>query len=293
MRQFFSSKWLKKWLSRRRLYPVQSPIVQGTIADCTLYGHLFRTLLFLLSSMLLLTGCNGDKALKNKPVELVMFCAAGLKEPVTRIAEAYEKETGAKVQLQFGGSGGLLSSLQIAPGDIFLAADSSYTDEAKTKGLVTESWPVAQMKAGFGVPRGNPKGLTALADLKKAGIRVGIGNPEAASIGKFTRKILSQHGAWEGLVPTVSFPTVNELANAIILGTVDVVIIWDAVAAQTPEVEFVSLPEFDVEKVWVSVAVTSKARDPEAARKFCLYLNAADKGAPIFRKAGFEVPGGE
>jgi len=243
----------------------------------------------LIPAVLLLTGCGGDTAPKSAPVELVMFCAAGLKEPVTRIASAYEKDTGVKVQLQFGGSGALLSSMQIAPGDVFLAADASYMDEARTKGLIGETWPVALMKAGFGVKRGNPKEIKSLADLKKEGVRVGIGNPEAASIGKFTREILNKHGAWEGLVPTVSFPTVNELANVIKLGTVDVVIIWDAVAAQYPEVEFVSLPEFDAEKKLVTVAVTSGAKNPDAARKFCQYLTAPDKGDLIFREEGYDV----
>lgn len=242
----------------------------------------------LLGSMIFSSGCGGPKD-KDENVELVMFCAAGIKQPVTKIAEQYREEYNVNVRLQFGGSGTLLSSLRIAPGDIYLAADSSYTNEAKKLGLVSETLPVAFMKAGFGVTKGNPKNLSSLTDLEREGIRIGVGNPEAASVGKFTKKILSKHGAWEGLNPTVVFPTVNELANAIKLNTVDVVILWDAVAHQYPEIDFISVPEFDAEKKDVTVAVTKESKHPAEALKFCQYLSAPDKGKVVFQESGFEV----
>lgn len=238
----------------------------------------------------LLSGCKDSGGDRDK-VELVMFCAAGIKEPVTRIAEQYREEHGVAVQLQFGGSGTLLGNLQIAPADIYLAADSSYTEEAEKLGLIAQTFPVALMRAGLGVPKGNPKNLTALADLRKEGIRAGIGNPDAASIGKFTQKILTQHGLWEGFKPTVEFPTVNELANAIKLDTVDVAVLWDVVAFQYPEVEFVAVPEFDSEKKDITIAVVKASRNAEEAEAFCRFLAARDKGGVIFREEGYEVPG--
>ena len=41
--------------------------------------------------------------------ELVVFCAAGIKPPAEAAAKDYEKEYGIPVQLQYGGSGTLLS----------------------------------------------------------------------------------------------------------------------------------------------------------------------------------------
>ena len=56
---------------------------------------------------------------------LLVYCAAGIKAPVEAIALAYEKEFGVKVQLQYGGSGTLLSNLRVAKtGDLFVAADT-------------------------------------------------------------------------------------------------------------------------------------------------------------------------
>lgn len=241
--------------------------------------------LALLPALLLFPGCGNEEK-----TELVMFCAAGMKAPVTRIAEQYEAETGIAVRLQFAGSGTLLSSLRVAPGDIYLAADSSYIEEAKKYDLVADSLLVAYMRAGFGVAPGNPGGFGSLDDLGREGVRVAIGNPEAASIGRFTRKILSKHGYWDGFTPTATFPTVNELANAIKLGTVDIVILWDAIANQYPDVDFVSIPEFTEEKKDISIAVIKTSSNQEEALAFCRYLTAPDKGRLIFGEEGYELP---
>ncbi len=242
-----------------------------------------------------LSSCGGDGSSRNGGDEnsLVMFCAAGMKQPVTAIAEQYEKETGIKVQLQFAGSGTLLSSLEVAPGDIYLAADSSYTDLAREKGLVAETMLVAWMRAGFGVAKGNPKGLSKLAEVKRDDLRIGIGNPDAASVGKFTRKVLEEEGLWDGFEPEVQFPTVNELANAIKLGTVDAAILWDAVAHQYPEIDFVNLPEFEKRKKDITVGVLKKSKRPTEALKFCRYLTARDRGLPIFEEDGYEIIAGD
>ncbi len=257
-----------------------------------MFRDVMRTLLFLLISAFLFTGCGkNDDTPEN--TELVMLCAAGIKNPVTKIAEAYEEEYGVNVRLQFGGSGTLLSNLEVAGADIYLAADSSYTNQARVKGLVAETIPVAWMKGGYGVLKGNPKKITSLADPKREDVRAGIGNPEAASVGRFTKKILSKHGAWEGFDPAVTFPTVNELANALKLGTIDVAILWDVVATQYPEIDFVPLPEFDAEKKDVTIAVATSSKVPTEALRFCRYLTARDRGLPVFKEEGFEVVEGD
>ena len=53
----------------------------------------------------------------------------GLAAFVQAAAKAWETETGQPVHLQYGGSGALLSSLQLAPtGDLYVAAEQSYFD---------------------------------------------------------------------------------------------------------------------------------------------------------------------
>ena len=85
---------------------------------------------------------------------LVMFCAAGIRVPVEEIAAAYEAEYGVPVQLQYGGSGTLLSSLKVSNADIYLAADSSYTDLAEEEGILAETMAVSFFDGGAGGAEG-------------------------------------------------------------------------------------------------------------------------------------------
>lgn len=256
-----------------------------------LYSVLLIGISFLGSSVFL-TSCGGNGS-GDANKSLVMFCAAGIKEPVSKIAKLYEEQYGVKVQLQYGGSGTLLSNVAVGTGDVYLAADSSYTNIAKGKEQILETMPVAFMRAGLGVPKGNPKGVKSLEDLKREDLKVGIANPDAASVGKFTKKVLSKHGVWKDVKPAVLLPTVNELANALKLGTVDVAVVWDTIASQYEEVDFVNVPEFDSEKKDVTVGVLTASKHPTEALRFCRYLTAKDKGLPVFAEDGFEVVDGD
>ncbi|MFT5467325.1 MAG: molybdate transport system substrate-binding protein [Verrucomicrobiales bacterium] len=246
---------------------------------------------FCLMAILSLSGCGGGG---DSGKTLVMFCAAGMKKPVEAIAKQYEEEYGVKIELQYAGSGDLLATLQIVErGDIYLAADSSYTEKGKEKGLIAETMTVGYMLAGYGVATGNPKGVTSLADLQREDLKVAIGDPDATSVGKFTKKILSKHGAWENFKPTTMFPTVNELANAINVGSIDAAILWDAMANQIEEVDFIHLPEFDSEKKDITVAVVKSTKQATEALRFCRYLTAHDKGLKTFKADGYEVIEGD
>jgi len=239
-----------------------------------------------------LCACGGDNDAAD--AELVMYCAAGIKKPVAEIARQYEEEYGVAVRLQYGGSGTLLSMIEVTPkGDIYLAADSSYTDIGIEKGLIAETLPVAFMRAGIGVPKGNPKNIKSLEQLTDDTLRVGFANPEAASVGKFTRKILSEAGVWDRVSPTVLMPTVNELANTLKLGTTDAVIVWDAVANQYPEIDFVSVPEFESRKKDITLGVLSGSKNATEALRFCRYMSASDKGLEIFDADGYEAVEGD
>ena len=80
------------------------------------------------------------KSKTQKEAELVLFCAAGMKVPITEIANRFQEETGIPVRLHFAGSGTLLSNLRIAPGDLYLAADASYIKEAERYDLIAVSY---------------------------------------------------------------------------------------------------------------------------------------------------------
>lgn len=260
----------------------------------------FRPLLISVSVvaiLLLLLIRTGDRA--GNAESLLLYCAAGMKTPVEAIAAQYEKEYGVRVQLQYGGSGTLLSNLEVArEGDLYLAADTSYIDIARKKGLLQETIPLARQRPVLAVPRGNPKGIAGLADLTRDDVRVALANPDAASVGKTTQKMLEKAGNWEAIEAAVQArgvfkPTVNDLATDVEIGTVDAAIIWDATAGLYEGVEAIPLPEAETFTQEVSIGVLTSTRNSAAALRFARYLGAPEKGLEIFKANGFQVLSGD
>ena len=227
---------------------------------------------------------------------LVVYCAAGLKPAIDRIAAEYTRRYGVVVQLQYGGSGTLLNNLRLAGrGDLYLAADATHLALARQQGLVAETLPLARLTPVLAVRQGNPKQVRSLADLRRPEVAVALANPEAASIGQVVRTLLTRDGTWEGLAARVKVfkPTVNDVANDIKLGTVDAGIVWDAVARQYPELEAVRDAALDAVGQEVSLAVLSCCDQPAAALRLARFMAAADAGLQEFARAGYQIVEGD
>ncbi len=223
--------------------------------------------------------------------ELFMYCAAGMRYPLEAIAEQYKMEYGVDVQLQYGGSNTLLNQLEVSQtGDLYLAGDDSYTRLAAEKGLVVERIPVARMRPVIAVQNANRKKIVGVNDLLRDDVKVALGDPDAAAIGKKTRRLLSASGQWPELAKrvTVFKPTVNEVANAVKLGSVYAGIIWDSTAAQYPELKAIRCDELDAGTANIEVAVVKNSKSPTAALRFARYVGARDKGLKVFAAMGWE-----
>ena len=225
---------------------------------------------------------------------LTVYCAAGLKKPVEAIAAAYGKEFGFEVNLQYGGTGTLLSQIEVAKrGDLFIAADDGSLADAGKRKLVAEVLPLAVQRPVVAVKAGNPKAIRALADLVRGDVRLALANPEAASISKVAKRLLGAE--WDRLAAkaVVMKPTVTELAADLQLGATDAAIVWDAVVKQFDGLEAVESPEISSHQENASAAVLSVCQDPVAALRFARYLAAPDRGGKIFGEQGFTPAGGD
>lgn len=229
---------------------------------------------------------------------LLMYCAAVMKRPIEEIARRYESETGTRVELQFGGSGTLLSNLKVSrQGDLYLPADASYTELARGEDLVAESFPILSIMPVIAVARGNPRRVKSLEDLAAPGVRPALANPEAASIGRTGRRMLEARGLWERVETAIRErgamkPTVNDVANDIKLGVADAAIVWDATVAQYPELEAVEIEGAEADLSRVDVAPLRFSKQPEAALDFARYLAAEDQGGAVFREFKFKRASG-
>lgn len=232
-------------------------------------------------------------------LELFMYCAAGMRYPMEEIVKQYEEEYGVVVQLLYGGSNTLLSQLELSKtGDVYLAGDSSYTQMANDKGLAHERLSLARMKPVIVIQKDNPKNIQGIDDLLREDVKVAIGNPDAAAIGKKTRKLLTASGQWERLNERVRDggvfkPTVNEVANDVKLGSVDAGIIWDSTVAQYDELVGLEVAELDKGLATIEVTVLESSQRPTDALHFSRYVAASDRGLKVFSEQGFEALDGD
>lgn len=254
----------------------------------------FVSVLVVIGLLALLFFRGGDNVATGDQVELVLHSGAGMRLPVTEIAERYRAEYGVRIHPHYAGSGELASQLEVAGGDLYLPADISYIEQVKAKGLLEESIPALYLTAGIAVAKGNPKNIRGLEDLRREEVRVSLANPSAA-IGKFTQKVLAEHDQWEAIEDNAAVFkfTVNDIAQDVSTGAADATIVWDAVANTFENLEFVHVPEFDQRRKTATIGVLASSSRPTAALHFARYLTAADRGLEIFQKHGFKVVEGD
>lgn len=227
---------------------------------------------------------------------LLLYCAAGTKVPIEAVVLEYKQAFGMPVQIQFGGSGAILSNLRVARcGDLYLAADETYIRSAREFGLLAEVIPLARQRPVIVVPKDNPKNIRTLADLFRDDVRVAMANPEAASIGRTARDVLQKAGQWAAVEKrvTVFKPTVNDVANDVRIGSVDAGIVWDATAWQYPTLVTVTVPLFDAAAETISIGVLKFSAQPAAALRFAQYLGASDKGLKHFARLHYDTVKGD
>lgn len=225
---------------------------------------------------------------------LVVYCAAGLKKPVEAIAQQFEQDTGISVSLQYGGTGSLISQIQVAKqGDLFIAADDGSLADASRLKLIDEALPIASQHLVLAVKKGNPKQIHSLDDLFRDDVKLALPNPEAASAGKVTRRLVGDR--WPALSDraAVMKPTVPEVASDVVIGAVDAAAVWDSTVAQFKDLEAVEVAELRDHEERASIAVLTVSQQPAQALTFARYLAAPDKGGTLMSHFGFRSVAGD
>jgi molybdate transport system substrate-binding protein len=230
------------------------------------------------------------------PVSLRLYCAAAMREPVERSVPAFERETGVRVEIQYGASQSLLANLQVSgTGDLYIPGDDSYLVKAREKGLLEETLHLGRMTAVLAVRKGNPKKIATLTDLLRPDVRVVQASPDAAAVGKVVRESLMKVARWALLKEkTAGFKgTVHEVGNDLKLDAADAGFLWDALMGQYPDLEVVAVPELATAVATVSAGVLRSTSNAPAALALARWLGARDRGLQDFAKAGFRVPEGD
>jgi len=249
-----------------------------------------------------LVAMSGGVGSEEADEQLVLYCAAGMRQPVENAITAYKDDYGVDVRVIYGNSGYLLGQIELLrEGDLYIPADESYVQQGRehvdtrtgeAAPLLAEAIDLAKFRLCIAVPPGNPKNIASLDDLLSNDVSFGRANPQAG-VGRKTRKLLEQAGRWDQFrdATRVQKDTVNMIAQDVQTESLDAGLVWDTVAKQYG-LDVVYVPQFDAGAATINVAVLTDSEQSAAALRFARYLAAPSKGKQYFDKHGYErVPG--
>lgn len=138
--------------------------------------------------------------------EVRVAVAANFAAPMKRIAQDFERDTGHRATLSFGGTGQFHAQVRHgAPFAVLLAADA----ETPLK-LVNEGWAVGSTRHTYAIGRlvlwsRQPGAVDPQGQVLKAGAfeRIAIANPKLAPYGAAAMEVLDRMGLRESIAPKI------------------------------------------------------------------------------------------
>jgi molybdate transport system substrate-binding protein len=243
----------------------------------------------------MLCGCEGDKPEEadSEVKELLLYCGAGIRPPADDLIETFGREHNVKIVTDYAGSEVLLSKIRLTQrGDLYMPGDRYYVDQARREEMIFSQQSVCYWVPTILVPKGNPKNISGLEDLLEAGLKLGVGDPNACAIGRTTKRIFAKNGIrWEEVENNLTYQslTVNELGMQIQAGSLDAVIVWDAMARYYSE--YGDQVPIGAEKNIIStidVGVLKFTKNRKLAEKFVRFLTS-EGGQGIFAKHNYRT----
>lgn len=227
--------------------------------------------------------------------ELLLYCGAGIQPAAEALTKAFTETSGITVNTTYAGSGRLLGQLTSSRvGDLFMPGSAFYVERAIELKLAHED---TKQKVAYFVPvivvqKGNPLGVTSLADLAESTLRLGLGDERAVAVGKQSKKIFDKNripGTKVERNVVYRSGTVNELGVALQMKHIDAAIMWDANARQFADaLDVIEIPAEQNLVSTIPVAVLTCSLRVDDATRFVEYVTSP-VGKQILREYDYTV----
>ena len=260
----------------------------------------FRRTLGLLAIVATVSACSPGSA-SGKPVELTVFGAASLKDPLTALAAAYEAAVpGTTLTIATDSSSTLRTQIeQGAPADLFLSADQKNPQTLVDAGL--GDGPAVDFAGNtltVIVPADNPARIASPADLARPGVKVvaaGDDVPIAKYAGQAVAKLATLPGYAADFAQAYAANIVSREQNVkavvakIELGEGDAAIVYITDAEASKSVATIAIPDAaNVPATYAGVVVAASTKHAQA-HAFLEWL-AGPAGGAILARFGFLPP---
>mgnify|MGYP001596119087 CR=1 FL=1 len=237
---------------------------------------------------ILAAGCSREAGPARKPAELRVLCGSSMAAPAQTIGPLFREKRGVEVLIDLGGSETLLPRILAgAPGDVFICHDP-FEQKVKEAGRWAGSTRVGLLKPVLLARPGNPLNLKSVHDLTNRNLRIGIGDPRYSTCGALFVELLAKKGLQNEVMKQVVLQgrTHAEIANGLILGSLDAVVVWKYVA-RLYEGKVQLVPTADsYPEVNVTVVGLRQSPHPELRDAF-LELCRSEQVKTIFAQHGY------
>jgi len=214
-------------------------------------------MLFLIGlSLISFVGCANEEQ-----KTITAFCGSASKPAIEEAAKAFEEKTGIKVELNFGGSGTMLSQMKLSKsGDLYIPGSPDYMVKAKKDGIIDHN--------------------TVKID------------PETVCVGLYAYEILEYNNLLGEVQKNKTIVTYAEscskTASLVALKSVDAILGWRVFSVWHPDtIDVVYLkPEQLPRLAYVPGAISTFTKDRESSQKFLDFL-ISQEGQEIFNKWGY------
>ena len=230
----------------------------------------------------------GDATASLEGHTLLVFCGAGMKDPFEEIAQAFQAETGCKVEVTYANAAQIQTQINTAQeGDFFIAG--SEAEVKPVADLVESSTPLVRHIPVIAVQTGNPLGITGPADLGNEGVRVVTGDPEATPIGKIATQVFADFGLTDTVNIVSNTATAPAMTTALAAGECDAILVWKE-NVNPDQGEIVDSPEMEAYIKTIPAARLTCSADTEAADALAEFLNS-QAAQDIWVSYGYELAG--
>ena len=229
--------------------------------------------------------------------ELILYSGGVNRLAIEKLLRQFADREGVSVTTVFNGCGVLCATMK-AMGtnagarfpDAYYACDLCFVPPVAAQ--FPEAVLLTETDIGIVVKKGNPRGVTTLADLAQPGLKLGLCNAEQSTLGFMTRGMLKATGlaAAVGKNVATEVPTADLLINQMRIGGLDAAIVYRVNAIpQSDTLDFFPIQHAGAKAIQ-PFAVRERSPNRQLARRLLDYLKA-NRGE--FEKAGFLGRGNE
>ena len=213
---------------------------------------------------------------------VMVYSGAGMKDPVTALAQSFKEKTGAEVELSFGNAAQIISQITTSEqGDLFIAGAETELKSLKEQNYISASQNLVKHIPVVAVAEGNPKGTH---------LSLVLGDGEATPIGKIADAVLADNNLTDTANILARTTTAPEMITALQTGEADAAIVWKENASGKEKIEILDLPEME-KYIKTIPAASLSCGNPDNADVLAAFLEflGTDEAQGIWTDYGYEI----